>query len=54
MDIAQLVTVLTQLGVAAAAWRLASKIDRRQEAHEKADLQFQNEVRLHFGIRVLG
>ncbi len=46
MDIAQLAAVLTQLGLAAAAWRLANKIDKRQEAHEKQDVQFQADVKL--------
>ena len=41
MDIAQLITVLTQLGLAGAAWRLANKIDKRQAEHEKQDAVFQ-------------
>jgi UDP-N-acetylglucosamine enolpyruvyl transferase len=45
MDIAQLVTVLTQLGLAGAAWRLATKIDKRQIEHEKVDQEFQMEIR---------
>ncbi len=45
MDYAQLIAVLTQLGLAGAAWRLANKIDKRQEAHEKNDLAFQVETR---------
>jgi len=35
MDIATLVTVLTQLGMAAAAWRLANQLRFRVEDHEK-------------------
>ncbi len=51
MDIAQLITVLTQLGVAAAAWRLANKIDKRQEAHEKVDTQFHADVKAHLTMQ---
>lgn len=50
MDVAQLVAVLTQLGLAAAAWRLANKIDKRQTAHEVVDAEFQRAVRFHFGM----
>ncbi len=50
MDIAQLVTVLTQLGLAGAAWRLATKIDKRLEAHESMDVKFHNDVRERLGI----
>ncbi len=45
MDIAQLVTVLTQLGVAAAAWRLASKIEKRLVTHEALDTAFHLETK---------
>jgi hypothetical protein len=34
MDVAQLVTVLTQLGLATAAWRLASALKVRVDNHE--------------------
>ncbi len=50
MDLAQLVTVLTQLGLAGAAWRLANKIDKRQADHETSDAQFQAEVKRHLGM----
>jgi hypothetical protein len=35
MDIASLVTVLTQLGMAAAAWRLANALKVKVDDHEK-------------------
>lgn len=34
MDVAQLVTVLSQLGLAAAAWRLANALKIRVADHE--------------------
>jgi hypothetical protein len=34
MDLAALITVLTQLGLAAAAWRLANTLKGRVEDHE--------------------
>lgn len=50
MNLAQLVTVLTQLGWAGAAWRLASKIDKRQAEHEVTDRKFQEDVKTRLGI----
>ena len=41
---------LTQAGFGLAAWRLATKIDKRQEAHEKTDHNFQVAVRDHLGM----
>jgi hypothetical protein len=35
MDIATLVTVLTQLGMAAAAWRLANALKVKVDDHEE-------------------
>ncbi len=50
MDIATLITVLTQLGLAAAAWNLATKIDKRQVDHERTDHSFQSDVKKHLGM----
>lgn len=35
MDVATLVTVLTQLGLAASAWRLANALKTKVDDHEK-------------------
>ena len=51
MDLVVLLQVITQIGLGAAAWRLATKIDKRQVEHERTDLQFQKEVRQHLGMR---
>lgn len=40
-----LVTALSQFGVAVAAYRLGSKVATRQDAHEKEDRLFHNQVR---------
>ncbi len=47
MDIAQFVTVVTQLGFAAAAWRLATTIDQRLKVHEALDLKFHTDTQAH-------
>lgn len=45
-----LLAALTQAGFGLAAWRLATKIDKRQEAHEVTDSKFQVAVRDHLGM----
>ena len=47
MDVAQLITVLTQLGLAGAAWRLATRIDARLKVHEDLDLKFHTDTAAH-------
>lgn len=45
-----LAAALSQLGVAAAAYRLGSKVAVRQDKHEVDDKAFQAEVRSALGI----
>lgn len=45
-----LITSISQLGLAAAAFRLGSKVDKRQADHEEVDKQFHSEVRAKLGI----
>lgn len=44
MDIATLVTVLTQLGMATAAWRLATALRVRVENHEVRIVDLERKV----------
>ena len=49
-----LLAALTQAGFGMAAWRLATKIDKRQTEHETTDNKFQADVRDHLGMARLG
>lgn len=51
MDALVFLQVVTQIGLGAAAWRLATKIDKRQVAHQEEDEAFQREVRVALNMR---
>ena len=50
MDWVAIATILSQTGFALAAYRLASKIDKRLETHEKDDKKFHDQVRIRLQI----
>lgn len=53
MDTQAIITLaaaISQLGVAAAAYRLGSKVAIRQDRHEEEDKRFHTEVRTALGI----
>ncbi len=46
-----LLAAVTQIGFGAAAWRLATRIDKRQSTHEEVDAAFNKEVRTALHIK---
>ena len=49
-DLFSFVSIISQTGFAYAAWRLAVKLNKRQDTHEADDLTFQRQVRFRLGI----
>lgn len=46
----EFIKTFSDVGLALAAWRLATKIDKRFTEHEKEDRKFHKEVRSHLNM----